>query len=495
MSSPAAGQVPLDTPTGRLVVATTIIGSAVAMLTSTVVNVALPTLAVDLGASTAEQQWIVNGYMLTLASLIMVGGSLGDRYGRLLVYRIGVALFAVASVACALAPTVEVLIGCRLVQGVGGALLTPGSLAIIEATLRPADRGRGIGLWSGLGGIAGAIGPLVGGLLVEVSWRWVFVLNVPLAAAVLILARWLPESLDPEARAQRIDVAGAVLTVIALGALSFGLIEGSRDGFGAGSWLVLGIGVLATSVLAIVELNIRHALIPIDLFGNAAFLGANLVTLLVYAGLGVVFLMLSVQLQVTAGWSALASGASLLPVTVLMLFLSSRAGDLAQRYGPKWPLTLGLLVMSGGMALMARVGAEASFVADVLPAVLVFGLGLSFSVAPVTAAALSSAPESRAGAASGTNNAIARTGQLLAVAAIPPLAGLTGNAMSDPVEMAEHYPAAIALSASLVASGALVAAVLLPSNVPRKRSTPRLQCAVDGPGPSTASHPGHHGAR
>ncbi|MEM6927067.1 MAG: MFS transporter, partial [Myxococcota bacterium] len=447
MSSPTAGSVPLDSPTGRLVVATTTLGSAVAMLTSTVVNVALPALATDLDASTAEQQWIVNAYLLTLASLIMVGGSLGDRYGRLRIYRIGVALFAVASVLCALAPTVEVLIVCRLVQGVGGALLTPGSLAIIEATLRPPDRGRGVGLWSGLGGIAGAIGPLVGGLLVAITWRWVFVINVPIAAAVLLMAGWLPESRDPEATKHPIDVAGAALTALSLGLLTYGLIEGSRDGFGQASAITLGLGVLAAVALLVVELRTPQALIPVDLFSNAGFLGANLVTLLVYAGLGVVFLLLSVQLQVTAGWSALAAGASLLPVTVIMLFLSSYAGELAQRYGPRWPLAFGLLVMAGGMMLMIRADAEATFLADVLPASILFGLGLAFSVAPVTSAALSAAPESRAGAASGTNNAVARSGQLFAVAAIPPLAGLTGDAMSDPVRMAEAYPLAVTIAA------------------------------------------------
>jgi len=487
VSKLSAGSIPLSTPTGRIVVATTTLGSAVAMLTSTVVNVALPTLATDLGASTAGQQWIVNAYLLTLASLILVGGSLGDRYGRLRVYRLGVGLFAVASVACALAPTVEVLIACRLAQGIGGALLTPGSLAIIEATLRPADRGRGVGLWSGLGGIAGAIGPLLGGLLVEISWRWVFVINVPIAAVVLAMSLWVPESRDPEALDHPIDGLGATLTTLSLGGLSFGLIEGSRDGFGPGSAVAIGFGVLAAVVLFVVEARRPRGIIPVDLFGEPAFVGANLVTVLVYAGLGVVFLLLSVQLQVAAGWGAWAAGASLLPVTVMMLLFSSRAGDLAQRIGPRWPLTIGLLVMAGGMLLMIRADQEATFVADVLPAAVVFGLGLSMSVAPVTSAALSAAPESRAGAASGFNNAVARTGQLLAVAAIPPLAGLGGDAMSDPAAMAAAYPVAVGIAASLVASGALVSAVLLPSNVRRTRSSPKFQCPLDGPGASSAA--------
>lgn len=482
MTALTAGSVPMDSSVGRLVVTTTILGSAVAMLTSTVVNVALPTLALDLEASTADQQWIVNAYMLTLASLILIGGSLGDRYGRVLIYRIGVVLFALASLMCAVAPNVDVLIVCRLFQGVGGALLTPGSLAIIEATLRQADRGRAVGLWSGLGGIAGAIGPLVGGLLVEISWRWVFVINVPLAVVVLILSGWIPESRDPDAREHPIDVPGALLTMVALGGLSYGLIEGAGAGFGPLAIASLVAALAATVGLGFVEYGKPQALIPIDLFADRVFLGANLVTLLVYAGLGVVFLLLTVQLQVTAGWTPLSAGLSLLPVTAVMLVLSSPFGEWAQRIGPRWPLTLGLLVMAGGMALMARVDQEATFLADVLPAGLVFGLGLSMSVAPVTSTALSAAPESRAGAASGTNNAVARTGQLLSVAAIPPLAGLTGDAMSDPVRMAAAFPIAIAWSASLVASGALVAFLLLPSRTRRRTDTPRLQCPVDGPG-------------
>ncbi|MEN0063009.1 MAG: MFS transporter [Myxococcota bacterium] len=469
-----AGLVPLDSSTGRLVVGVTTLGSAVAMLTSTVVNVALPTLATDLGASTAEQQWIINSYLLTLASLILIGGSLGDRFGRVRIYRLGVAIFAFASLLCALAPNVTVLILCRLIQGVGGALLTPGSLAILEGTLRPADKGRGVGLWSGLGGLAGAIGPLLGGLLVELSWRWVFVINVPLAIVVWFLARRLPESRDADALAHPLDIPGAVLTTVALGGSTYGLIEGTREGFAtiAAASLVLALG--AFIALPFVESRQKGALLPIDLFADRAFLGANLVTLLVYAGLGVIFLLLSVQLQVTAGWSPLFAGASMLPVTVMLLLFSSWAGGLAQRIGPRWPLTIGLIIMAAGMMLFVRADAEATFLEDVFPAAVVFGAGLALSVAPVTSAALAAAPASRAGAASGVNNAIARAGSLLAIAAIPPLAGLSGDAMSDPEAMAAAFPIAITVSASLVASGALVAALLLPSRNRRRTSSPPI---------------------
>ncbi|MEM9749010.1 MAG: MFS transporter [Actinomycetota bacterium] len=479
----AAGSVALDSPTGRLVVTTTVAGSAVAMLTATVVNVALPALATDLDASSSQQQWVVNSYLLTIASLILVGGSLGDRYGRLKIYRIGVAGFAVASLACAVAPSVGALIAARLVQGVAGALLTPGSLAIIEATLRPDDRGRGVGQWSGLSGIAGALGPLVGGALVDLSWRWVFVLNVPVAIAVLAMSVRLPESFDPDAQESRLDLTGAWLTVVVLGGSSYALIEGPPGG-----WSGLDVGAAVVAVLALVGLIVveprrEHAMVPIDLFGDRVFAAANLMTLLVYGGMGVVFFLLSIQLQVTVGWSPLAAGGALLPITGLMLVLSSRAGAWAQRVGPRIPLTVGPLLIAIGMLMYRRVGPDASYLVDVLPGVIVFGLGLSASVAPVTSTALGAAPETRAGAASGANNAIARTGQLLAVAAIPPLVGLTGDALGDPVELDDGFRSAMIVGAALVAAGGVVAATLLPSRRPDDApvADQPVCCPIDGP--------------
>lgn len=431
------------------------------MLTATVVNVALPVLALDLDASSSQQQWILNGYLLTIAALILIGGSLGDRFGRVRVYRIGVAWFALASLFCALAPNVEVLIAMRLLQGVGGALLTPGSLAIIEATLRPADRGRGVGQWSGLGGVAGAIGPLVGGLLIELSWRWVFVINVPVAVAVLIAATKIPESFDEEADGSALDLKGAALTALALGAASYALIEGPNGG-----WSALEVGaalgsLAAVAGLVVVEPRTAHPLLPLELFADRTFAAANVVTLLVYGGMGVVFFLVSIQLQLNAGFSPLASGAALLPITVMMLLLSSRSGELAQRIGPRLPLTIGPLLIAAGMVLFARIGPDASFLADVLPGVMVFALGLAASVAPVTATALGAVPENRAGAASGVNNAVARTGQLLAVAAIPPLVGLTGDALSDPVQLDDSFGTAMFVGAALVALGGVASFVFL----------------------------------
>lgn len=478
----------LDSHLGRVVIATTVLGSAVAQLTATVVNVALPTMADDLLASSAEQQWIVNAYLVTLASLILIGGSIGDRFGRITVYRVGVAWFGLASLLCAVAPNTAVLIAARLLQGVGGALLTPGSLAIIESALHRDDRGRGVGLWSGLGGVAGAIGPLVGGLVVEASWRWVFVINLPLAVVVLVLSRWVPDSRDVESSDAPLDWPGALLIAGLLGGSSYALIEVAGAG---ASPAVLGAGVVAALGLAGLarwEPGRPGAMVPVDLFANRAFVAANAVTLVVYGGLGIVFFLLSIQLQVTAGWTPLAAGAALLPVTALMLLLSARAGQWAARVGPRIPLTTGPLVMSAGMVLMTRIGADTSFAGDVLPAAIVFGLGLSATVAPVTSAALGSVPEQRAGAASGANNAVARSGQLLAVAAVPLAVGLTGDALRDPVVLSDRYPTAVLIGAAMVAIGGLVAfAMFGPQDVCSEELLTEdsddavFLCGVDGP--------------
>lgn len=456
-----AGQVELDSTDGRVVIATTVGGSAVAMLTATVVNVALPTIATQLDATSAEQQWVVNAYLLTIASLILVGGSLGDRFGRVRVYRIGVAWFAVASLLCAVAPTIELLIVARLLQGVGGALLTPGSLSIIEATLRKPDRGRGVGQWSGLSGIASAVGPLVGGLLVGISWRWVFLINLPVAAVVFVVATRVPESVDASAQDAPVDVPGAALTAAALGGASYALIQGPTGGWGTLDLAAAVVAVAATAALVVLEPRREHPMLPIELFANRTFAVANLVTLLVYGGMGVVFFLLSIQLQVTVGYSAIAAGAALLPVTGLMLLLSSRAGDLAQRIGPRWPLAVGSALIATGMLMYGGIGPGSSYLADVLPGVTVFGLGLAAAVAPVTSAALGSVPDERSGAASGANNAIARTGQLLAVAAVPPLVGLTGEALSTPDQLNAGFDDAMLAGAAFVLAGGLVAAFTL----------------------------------
>ena len=461
--SDAGDGIKLASVEGRTVMATVVLGSAVASLTATVVNVALPTLAGELGAGSSGQKWIINGYTLTLAAFMMVGGSFGDRFGRLRIYRIGVVWFAVASLLCAVAWNTQALIGFRLLQGVGGALLTPGSLAIIESSLRQSDRGRGVGTWSGITGLAGAIGPLLGGLLVEISWRWVFVVNVPVAAAVVVLSHWVPETSDPHAYKTPIDLGGAALSALVLGTLSYALIEGPEGGFSNFEAAVAIVGVVGAGLLWRLERRLKHPMLPLDLFTSRPFAIANLLTFLIYGGMGVLFFLLSVQLQVTAGWSALEAGTAMLPITIMMLLLSSKAGALSQRIGPRWPLTIGPLIVAGGMVMMTRIGPDASFVSDVLPAVTLFGIGLAGVVAPVTTTAMGAVPNKRAGAASGANNAVARTGGLLAVAAVPGLVGLTGTALSDPALLNPGFSRAMLVSAALVAAGGVLALVLLRS--------------------------------
>ena len=474
----------LDSTAGHLILATVVMGSAVAALTATVVNVALPTLATSLGAGSSGQKWIVNGYTLTLAALILVGGSLGDRFGRVRIYRLGVVWFAIASLLCALAWDVESLIAFRLLQGIGGALLTPGSLAIIESSLRKADRGRGVGLWSGISGVASAIGPLIGGLLVEISWRWVFVVNVPVGVAVLILSRWVPETKDPDARNSPLDIGGAALTALALGSATFALIEGPEGGVSLVEKMAIVAAIASLIGVFVWERGRDHAILPTDLFADRTFAVANFLTFAIYGGMSVLFFLLSIQLQVTAGWSALAAGSALLPVTGILLVLSSRMGDLAQHIGPRLPLTFGPLVVAAGMLMMSRIGPDASFIRDVLPAVTVFGLGLSGIVAPVTSTALGSVPDTRAGAASGVNNAVARTGGLLAIAAIPSLAGLTGDALSNPVALDAGFDRSMWIAAAILASSGIAALILLkPQSQPAGAAdtpTHRHRCPIDG---------------
>ncbi|BCN85759.1 MFS transporter [Prescottella equi] len=435
--------------------AATVLGSSLAMLDGTVVNVALPRIGEDLGAEVAGLQWVLSGYTLTLASLILFGGALGDRVGRRRVFVWGTVWFAGASALCALAPNVTILVAARLLQGVGAALLTPGSLAIISASFDEEDQGAAIGLWSGLGGVAAAVGPLLGGWLVEVAgWRSVFLINLPLAVAVVwVSARHVPETRDPHPP-ERLDVLGSALAALALGALTYGLIE-------TAVWAVIA-GLVLMAAFVVVERRSRYALVPGSLFASRVFVAANLVTLAVYAALGGVFFLLLLQLQIVSGYSPLAAGVASLPITILMLLLSSRAGRWAQIHGPRIPMTVGPLLGAGGLLLMLRIGPGASYPTQVLPAVLVFGLGLSALVAPLTAAVLGSVSSDQAGIASGVNNAVARTSQLLAVAALPALAGIGADALADPAAFASGFRVAMLICAGLLLIGGVLSAVMIP---------------------------------
>ncbi|MFF5185387.1 MFS transporter [Streptomyces sp. NPDC000345] len=449
--------VRLASPRGKWIVFTTVLGSSMALLDSTVVNVALPRIGEDLDADLAALQWTVNAYMVTLAGLILLGGSLGDRYGRRKVFVVGVVWFAAASLLCGLAPNAGVLVAARALQGVGGALLTPGSLALIQASFHSDDRGRAVGLWSGFGGIGAAVGPFVGGWLVDgPGWRWVFLLNVPLAVVCVPVAlRHVPESGDQRAHG-RFDVLGAVLGALALGLVTYALIEAGGERSVAVALTAVG-GVAAGAAFLSVERRRPDPMMPLDIFASRQFSAVNVVTLCVYAALGGYFFLSVVQLQVVAGYSALGAGTALLPTTVLMLLLSSRSGELGERIGPRIPLTVGPLLCAAGMLLMLRVGEDASYAADVLPAVLVLGLGLVTLVAPLTATVLASVDVTRAGLASGVNNAAARAAGLVAVAALPLLTGMGPEAYRSAEAFEGPFRQAMVWCAGVLVVGSAVA--------------------------------------
>lgn len=470
----------------------TVLGSALAFVDATVVNIALPHIGRSFGADAAGLQWTVNGYSLTLTALILLGGSLGDRLGRRRVFVVGVAWFAAASLLCGLAPSTGTLIAARALQGAGGALLTPGSLAILEASFQPQDRARAIGAWSGLGGIAGALGPFLGGWLVQVaSWRLVFLINVPLAALVVAVAlRHVPESRDPEASG-RLDLAGVVTAAAGLAGLTYGFTAWTAHGPDSpGVLAALGMGVAGLVGFVLVERRSRNPMLPLEVFASRTFSAANLATFAIYAALGGVIFLVVLELQVVAGFAPVAAGTALLPITVLMLLFSARAGALSQRIGPRAPMTLGPLVCAAALLLLARIGPHASYLRTVLPAVVVLGLGLSLTVAPLTATVLGSVHDRHAGIASGVNNAVARAAGLLAVAVLPLAAGLGNGSLTDPRALAPTYRAAMLICGGLLLAAAAVSFTLIPAGRARRaaepvpeppRRAPRYHCGVAGP--------------
>jgi EmrB/QacA subfamily drug resistance transporter len=487
-STPAAVEpLRLSSPAGRWVLTAAVLGSAVVSLDATVVNVALPTIGREFDAQVSGLQWTVNGYALTLAALILLGGSLGDRFGRRRLFVIGVIWFGAASLLCGLAPNLTTLILARALQGIGGALLTPGSLAMISASFHPDDRGRAIGAWSGLGGVAGAIGPLLGGALLDVNWRLVFLINLPLTALVIVLAiRHVPESLDTQAP-RRLDLAGAATGAIGLGGITYALIEAPSQGL-TGVAIPALLGVAALAAFIEIERRSSHPLIPLDIFASRQFTAANLVTFALYAALGSVFFLMAIVLQVSVGLTPLQAGAALLPLTVIMLALSARAGALAAKVGPRRPMTFGPLIVAVALLLMLRIGPESTYLIDVLPPVVILGLGLALTVAPLTAAVLAAAETRHAGVASGVNNAVARTAGLLAVAVLPIVMGLTGDDYQRPIPLANGFHQAMGWCAGLVALSGLIAwfgirddaltAPAQPAPVPSKDC---YHCALNAP--------------
>jgi EmrB/QacA subfamily drug resistance transporter len=436
------------TPTGRWVITATVLGSGIAFLDGTVVNVALPSIGKDLGAGITGLQWILDGYLVTLGALLLLGGSLGDLYGRRRMFVAGLGWFTVFSLCCGAAPNTGFLIVSRALQGVGAALLVPGSLAIISASFAPSDRSRAVGAWSGLAGVATAIGPFVGGWLIDaVSWRLIFLLNVPLAAvAVWITLRHVPESRGaPSTHGP--DVPGAVTASVGLALLAYGLIERR--------WWVAVAGGLVLALFVALERRRPEPMVPPSLFRSRQFTGANLTTFAVYAALGGAMFLVVLQLQANLGYSALEAGGALLPVTILMLTLSARAGALAQRIGPRLPMTVGPLAVATGMLLFQRVKPGTTYAGSVLPAAVLLGLGLSITVAPLTAAVLAAVEERHLGVGSAVNNAVARVAGLIAVAVLPVLAGIRGAASTAALE--HGFGRAMVACAIVAAAGGVLA--------------------------------------
>jgi EmrB/QacA subfamily drug resistance transporter len=457
----------LDSRNGRGVLAVAVLASGVAFLDGTVVNAALPAIAQDLDASLAELQWVITAYLLTLGAFLVLGGSLGDRYGRRRVLVAGLLGFGVTSALCGLAPSTGLLIAARAVQGIAGALMVPGSLAIVQASFRPVDRGRAIGFWSGLSGVSLALGPFLGGWLIDAfSWRLVFFVNVPIIAVTLMMAlRHVPETRDPTAP-ERIDWLGGTALVAGLGAGVYALIEGPSGGWTTGTTLLGLGGVLALGLFVVVERRVPNPMVPFVMFRSRQFSGANAVTLLFYAALSGVFFLLVVHLQTDLGYSALEAGAALLPVTVCSLLLSPRAGALSQRIGPRVPMTVGPLIAGSGMALLALAEPGRSYWVGVLPGAIVLGLGLSATVAPLTTAVLAAAGDARAGIGSAINNAVSRVAGLVAIAILPAAAGLTTG--GDTLDLIGGFGRAMVICGVTCAVGGLVAAAVIRTGTPTR---------------------------
>jgi EmrB/QacA subfamily drug resistance transporter len=491
MSEAAAAQAAspdlrMSSARGRWVVAATVLGSGMAALDATVVGIALPAIGRDFHVGVTSLQWVVDAYTLTLAGLLLLGGTLGDSYGRRKMFVTGTVWFAIASLLCGLAPDVGVLIAARALQGIGGALLTPGSLAILQASFAEDDRGAAIGAWSGLGGVATAIGPFLGGWLIgAVSWRLVFFINLPVAMLVVAVSRrHVPETKAP-GPVPRLDVPGAICISGALAGITYGLIAASSAGWGSAQVLVpLAVGLLLLGLFVLVEAREAEPMLPLGLFASRQFSAANAVTFVVYAALGGLLFLVPTVLQVVHGYSPIEAGTALLPVTFIMLGLSSRSGALAARIGPRLQMTAGPLVIAVSFLLFARLGGSGDYLTAVLPAVVVFGFGVAIMVAPLTATALAAVPADHAGVASAVNNDVARAAGLIAVAVLPALAGITGDSYLHPAQLAHGFKMAALIAAVFCAAGGVLAGLTIrnPSRATCAETTPQgFNCGLEAP--------------
>jgi EmrB/QacA subfamily drug resistance transporter len=466
LARPAARQ------NGTWVLAATILGSSMAFIDGTVVNVALPVLQTDLKATVADVQWVVEAYALFLSALILVGGSLGDRYGRRRIFATGIVVFMLSSVVCGFAPTTTVLISARAIQGIGGAMLVPGSLAIISASFESEQRGRAIGTWSGFTAITSAIGPVLGGWLVQyASWRWVFFINVPLAAVVLAILFWrVPDSRDEEEAQQRLDWWGAVLATAGLGGVVYGLIEANNVGLGDVQVLfALAVGIAALVAFVFVEARSQYPTVPLSLFRSPTFSGANLLTLLLYAALGGALFFVPFDLIRVQGYSPTAAGAANLPFILIMFTLSRWSGGLVARYGAKLPLIIGPIIAAAGFALFAVPGIGGSYWTTFFPAVVVLGTGMAIAVAPLTTAVMGAVDARRSGIASGINNAVARTAGLLAVAVLGIVALASFSASFE--QQLAALPIAPGIRAGLIAQQSKLVGINIPDGLSSSAQT------------------------
>ncbi|MEV4350909.1 DHA2 family efflux MFS transporter permease subunit [Actinoplanes sp. NPDC049596] len=474
--------IALRSPVGRALIAATVLASAVGFIDAYMINVAIPAIGRDLQASVSELQWVLTGYLVTVASLLLLSGALADHFGRRRVLAAGLLVMLAASVACAAAPNVAALIAARVVQGAGGALVVPSSLSLLNGTLRGPDRARGIGIWAGISTLGTTLGPYGGGWLVDhASWRYVFLLNVPLILAALVLLRYVPD-VDTERRPLSVDVAGALLAVVGLGGLIYALTAGAESGWGRGPVLIPAVlGLACLAALVPVERRLSRPMLRPELFRSRPFDAINAATVLFYGALAAVSYLVILQCQLRLGYSATEAGAALIPESAVFLAVSPFVGGLVARVGTRWPMAGGILVVAAGFAWLSGASPGQPYAQSILPGALLFGLGLGLAVAPLTAGVLAAVDDSDLGEASAVNDAASRVGGVVLVALVPLLLGARGATdLTQP--LADNYRFAMLVLAGVTAAAAVLTAVFVPS----RRTTPqplapnpRLQaCAV-----------------